>query len=133
MGKWKPKLRHGTTRTCLLWGNLCFKFPAFSSWEHFLLGILGNLKEKQFEVCLREIVPPIYFSLKGLVNITARAHVQSCDENNPDRFKYLHEYQSMIKGTEFNDIRGVLENLVELKIDSIGFWNGKIVVVDYGS
>lgn len=114
----------GSTRLVILIGNLAIKIPAFHSWKHFLLGLLSNMQESEFSKCIdmKDKLCPIKFYLPlGLLIAMPRVDV--------------------LKENELSDV--FLKNFiscnenyaipVEIKHDSFGYLNNKLVAIDYGS
>lgn len=111
----------GVTRNVFLLWNYAFKIPSVSEWRLFLLGLLANMQEVSFSKLNHPKFCPIVFYLPlGFMVVMKRARVM-CDN------EFDKEYMS--KWT-------VEENLTipcELKSDSFGYLDGKIVVFDYGN
>ena len=113
----------GTTRVTLIVCNkYVFKVPTITSYKLFLLGILGNLQEKQFSNLSRKLCP-VYFSFPfGLLNIMPYAKPLT-------REQYFNlDYQNFVYDSESN-----CQLPVEYKLDSFGIYSNRIVAVDYGS
>jgi len=118
-------MRCGHSRCVVLTKRLAFKFPILGSWKGFLLGLLGNMSEKEWtggdntsKLC------PIYFSVwGGFLNICPR-----CDEiTRKDWFAF--DYDNFIKFGDNNQYKFPIEE----KMDSFGMLNNKIVAIDFAS
>lgn len=125
------KVSRGTTRTVVLIFNLALKFPTFISWRMFLNGLLGNINEREFYQCIKEHAVPMLFCIPGgFLNVSVRCDVHPTDVTNAETFFHM---LARGKDDPANSIFKVLLEIVEYKADSVGVYDGKIVVVDYGS
>jgi hypothetical protein len=121
--------RNGTTRVVLLVGKYALKVPNFYCWRMFLEGLMGNMQERDFATMNMPEVAPLLFSLPGgWLNVMPRVEVKALDA--PDRFLYLDRFKEQLATSNHAEL---LANIVEMKVDSVGLWNGKVVAVDYGS
>lgn len=119
--------RNGIRRVLLI-GKYAVKFPNFFNWEAFLNGLLANMHEKTFDVMKMPEVAPVLFSLPGgWLSVMPRVDVKSSEE--ADRFEYLDQFKAMLL-TSTN--APILKNIVELKVDSVGLLDGRVVAIDYG-
>ena len=118
MGINEMGIRHGTTRTVLLIGRWAIKFPSAVEWRLFLQGLLGNLQERQFWTTKWPELCPVLFGCPGGWFLIMRRAIPLTRE----------DYENF-KGFDCED-RIVP---VEMKLDSFGWIDGKIVAVDYGS
>ncbi|MES2323237.1 MAG: hypothetical protein V4633_13315 [Pseudomonadota bacterium] len=117
------RFAYGTTRTVLLVGKYAVKFPATVEWRLFLLGLLANMQERKFSRCGWPELCPVLFSLPGgWLVVMRRAKNLSYDE-----------WMGFDAG-ELNAFVNRPEYAVpaELKMDSFGWLDGKLVAVDYG-
>jgi hypothetical protein len=119
-----PKVAYGTTRTVLLLWRYAFKVPAVVEWRLFLLGLLGNMQETKFSKCGWPELCPVVFSIPGGFLVVMRRAVPitreqwfELDEVALDEFMTTATYRLP----------------VELKMDSFGMLDNKMVAVDYGS
>lgn len=119
--------RSGVTRIVILIWKYAIKIPNFTySYQHFLWGLLGNINEVSTfkNKVTRNRVCPILFHLPlGLMVIMRRV-------------KILTDEEFLSHRDELEEILKVQEDWVittELKSNSFGWYNGKIVVTDYGS
>lgn len=114
--------RTGCTRiVCLLW-RWAVKLPNFTDgWRMFLKGLLANMQEAQFSRTKWPKLCPVVWSIPGgWIVIMRRAKVLTDDEFLqcvPDG--WIEEPDYIIPA--------------ELKSNSFGWLNGKIVAIDYGS
>lgn len=113
--------RRGATRLVFLTKRRVYKIPSLFSWKHFLLGLLANIQERQFgrlgwpELC------PVAWSLPGgwlVVMPRCRPMTRAeFDETDLEALASQPAYRVP----------------AELKIDSWGWLNGRLVAFDYGS
>lgn len=107
------KVIRSSTRTVLLAGSWAFKIPSFRSWDGFLRGLLANMQEAEFSLTEWPELCPVSFSIPlGLLVVMPYCRPLS-EEEWPDRGEYMVP--------------------VEMKPDSFGILEGRIVAVDYGS
>ncbi len=112
---------YGTTRAVFLTRRLAFKVPTPSHWQNFLLGLLGNMQERQFSTAGWPELCPVLFSLPGgFLVVMARA------EPLTDLEWSMLEYERYV---DREDYRVPVEN----KRSSFGVYRGKIVAIDYGN
>lgn len=111
----------GTTRVVFLIGRFAVKVPAVSEWRLFLLGLLANMQEVQWSAAGFPELCPVMWSIPGGVCLVMQ------------RARTLTE-------AEFNalDIKSWLDRgdyvvPAELKPDSFGYLDGRLVAVDYGN
>lgn len=117
-------LAYGTTRTVLLLGRYALKFPAMVEWRLFLLGLLANMQERTFSRTGWPELCPVLFSLPGgWMVIMQRARVLTDEEWLKLDSQEVHDF--------INKQDYIVP--VELKSDSFGWLNGKLVAVDYGN
>ena len=128
-------MEYGCTRFVILTKKYAIKIPQFKyKWRHFLLGLLANMQEVQFSKTKDERLCPVKFYIPGgwlLImprcepvpeNIFFNLDVtkfwpNSSEDYHPDNTCQRAEYNVP----------------VENKLDSFGYYNGKIVAIDYGS
>ena len=115
------RLAFGVTRNVILIGRFAFKFPAVSEWRLFLLGLLANMQEVVFSGMNHPKLCPVVCHLPlGFLVVMRRARVLTDGE---------FDRESMLAWkTEEN-----FEVPCELKSDSFGWLDGRIVAVDYGN
>lgn len=127
-------IKHGSTRSVILTKRYAIKVPTFYNWENFLYGLLGNIQEKLFaDVCKGFVAPILFYTPGGFLSVMPRCEVQSMDESNVNRFKDIDQWMIRLSREADADVKRILENIVEFKIDSVGIYNGKPVAIDYGS
>jgi len=101
-------------------GSWAVKFPALSAWHLFLLGLLGNMQERQFSKLGWPELCPVTWSIPGgWLVVMRRALPLTRDEFQDldfDEFRIKDEYTVP----------------VENKLDSFGWIDGRLVAVDYG-
>lgn len=115
------EIKKGATRTVFLIFGLAIKTPSTCSWKLFLCGLLGNMQESLFSKTKNPWLCPVLFSIPGGWLIVMRRA----------RSLTFQEFES-------TDIKAWLDSSyytipTEIKIDSFGKLNGKLVVIDYGS
>ena len=112
---------HGTTRFVILTKNYAIKLPTVVEWRLFLHGLLANMYERMNYQAFKDTASisyrlcPICFSLPGgwlVVMKRAKPLVR-------DQFQLVDQI-------DWTPIP------VEEKLDSFGWYDGKIVAVDYG-
>lgn len=118
------RLAYGCTRTVLLLGPYAFKFPAMVEWRLFLLGLLANMQERIFSRMGRPELCPVLFSLPGgWLVVMRRAKVLTDNEfldiSENDMQEFINQPDYIVPA--------------ELKSDSFGWLDGKLVAVDYGN
>ena len=114
---------YGTTRWVLLTRNYAIKLPTLIDWRLFLLGLLANMNERFFYLSFQKGSPelaqrlcPIVFSAPGGWLVVMR-RAQPLDRDDFElcaqiNWKYIP---------------------VERKPDSFGWFEGRIVAIDYGN
>jgi hypothetical protein len=114
--------RTGCTRIVLLTQRYAIKLPNFlNGWRLFLTGLLANMQERQFVATGWPELCPVLFSLPGGWLV-----VMPCVRvMNEDEF------------TTFDaaSFCGRLDGTVpaEMKSNSFGFLDGRVVAIDYGN
>lgn len=119
-----PWNHQGATRTVFVGRKRVYKFPHFTfSWKNFVMGMLANDQEKTFSTLegVDGLLCPILWSLPmGLLVVMPRCEVLSRDE-------WLEEHDSI------HESHVEVSNLVEMKANSFGWYEGRIVAIDYGA
>lgn len=114
-------LKKGATRYVLLTKTYAFKIPYLGRWKNFLLGLLSNMQEVEFNTMMDERLCPIVFHIPGgFLTVMPR-----CEE--------LTDKEWMEFSTHLQDESIMKLRFVETKKSSYGKLNGIIVAVDYGS
>jgi len=115
------RIAYGCTRTVWLIGPYAFKFPAGAEWRLFLLGLLANMQERLFSrTGWPELCPVIWSIPGGWLVVMKRVRVLTEDEfANLDLEKWVE--------------RGDYTVPAEIKHDSFGWLDGKLVAIDYGN
>jgi hypothetical protein len=116
------KLKYGTTRTVILTKNYAIKIPTFVTYKLFLNGLLGNMQEHLFWKHLKsyKLCPILFYIIGGFLLVMPRAKELTREEFfNLDFEEFMDEDKWLVP--------------VENKLDSFGWYKGKIVAVDYGS
>lgn len=105
-------------------GKYAFKVPQLSStWKMFLLGLVCNMQENQFGRMRDERMCPVIFSLPGGW-LTVMPRCEALER---------HDYYRFINTDIDIFFEGDFRVPVENKLDSFGWYKGKIVAIDYGS
>lgn len=129
------ELKHGCTRFVFLTKNYAIKVPQFKyEWRHFLLGLLANMQEVTFSKIKDERLCPVKFYIPGgwllvmprCIPITENVFF----DLDVTRF-WPNESEDYHPANECE--RANYNVPVENKQDSFGWFNGKIVAIDYGS
>lgn len=119
--RWAAWHFNRVTRTVLLLGPFAFKFPRVDhGWPMFLRGLLCNTQEAQFSRCaLPELCPVVWQIRGGFLVVMRRARPLTDAEwaAVPDDYAERPDY--------------VIP--VEMKRDSFGILDGRLVALDYGS
>ena len=114
-------LAYGVTRTVILIGNVAIKLPAMVEWRLFLLGLLANMQEALFSRTERpELCPVLWARPGGFLVVMRRARVLTDGE-----FLAL-DLEQWVQ-------RGDFTVPAEIKPDSFGYLDGRLVAVDYGN
>ena len=116
-------IAQGATRTVFLTRRYALKVPRLIEWRLFLYGLLANMQERKFWRHLRhEKLCPVLWSVPGgWLVVMPRVVSLTCEEfADVDHATFV----------QLDDI-GVIP--VEDKQDSFGWYEGRMVAVDYGS
>lgn len=118
--KWERK---GSSREVVLIGQWAIKFPKLYSWETFLWGLLANMQEIQFsKLNWPELCPIIWYIPGGFLVVMPRCKIlirnDFCEEKINEIFTNAKLHNRCLP--------------VEMKPDSWGFLNGRLIAVDYG-
>lgn len=113
-------IKHGATRTVILTKKYAFKFPYIRRYKNFLLGLLANMQELEFDSLNDERLAKVIYHLPcGFLIVMKRAEPLTWFDK-----KFLACFcAKRIKGFALP---------VELKQDSFGYIDGKLVAIDYG-
>jgi hypothetical protein len=115
-------IRDGITRTVLLTRNYAIKFPTLRMWpENFLRGMLANMQERYWRKETgrdARLCPVLWCAWLGFVLIMPRVRT----------FEWKRELHR--DSPFWNRFEGLP---LDAKSDSLGWHNGKFVLVDYGS
>ena len=114
-------LKAGVTRRVLLVGNLAIKFPRWYSWKNFLLGLLANMQEVKFSATGWPELCPVIFSLPGGFMVVMRRATEMTDD------------EFMARDMAYWIDRGNYVVPAEIKADSFGWLDGRLVAIDYGN
>ena len=112
----------GSTRNVFLTRHYAIKVPRFVEWRLFLHGLLANMQEAKWWKRLHhdKLCPVVFGMPGGWLLVMPRTVALSREEY------FSFDYPMFVQiGT------GVLP--VEHKLDSFGWYQGRIVAVDYGS
>ncbi len=122
-------IKRGTTRVTFLVGKYAIKTPNYRNWRLFLKGILANIQEHEFGRCgFSKLAPVLWISWGGFIVIMPRVEVKSGSAGKRCLRRWLINLSTLDYGE-----RMMYHNIVEQKVDSVGYYKGKIVAVDYGS
>lgn len=115
------RLEYGCTRTVLLFGAWAIKVPATVEWRLFLLGLLANMQETLWsKTGWPELCPVLWSVPGGFLVVMRRARVLT-DE----------EFMSLDLKTWINC--GDYTVPAEIKSNSFGYLDGRLVAIDYGN
>lgn len=113
------EIKYGSSRTVILTKNYAFKLPYIGRWRNFLWGLLANMQEVDFNTLNDERLAKVIFHLPaGFLVVMKRAEPLTTFNK-----KFFAEFCAKRKG---------LELPTELKKDSFGYIDGKLVAIDYG-
>jgi len=115
-------MKKGSTRYIFFIGKFVFKIPSLYTWKNFLWGLLANIQETEFSKVdkMKEKLCPIKFTLPlGILVVMPKVRILKDNELTKDEL------------TRFCTDDGFTIPS-ELKCDSFGYLNGKLVSVDYG-
>jgi len=126
------KSKFGCTRHVFLTKKYAIKIPQFRyEWKHFLQGLLANMQEVTFYTTKDERLCPILFYIPGgWMVVMPKCHPINREEffNMDMKRFYPHENnESNSKVVEDWDVP------VENKEDSFGWYEDRIVALDYGN
>lgn len=115
-------IKIGSTRIVFLTHRYAIKIPRFTEWRLFLHGLLANMQEVRFSrAAWIEKVCPVLFSLPGgWLNVMPRVKIMTADEYR------MIDVDTIVVTPDY-----VIP--AERKPDSFGYYNGRIVAVDYGN
>jgi hypothetical protein len=111
----------GTTRVVFLVSDIAIKVPACQEWRLFLLGLLANMQEKTFwSTRWPELCPVVWALPGGWLTVMRRATPITRDEYDElDLENWVNQKNYRVP--------------VEIKMDSFGWLDGRLVAVDYGN
>ena len=113
------EIKYGSSRMVILTKNYAFKLPYIGRWKNFLWGLIANMQEVDFNTLNDERLAKVIFHLPaGFLVVMKRA--EPLKEFNK---KFFAGFCARHKGFELP---------CELKKDSFGYINGKLVAIDYG-
>ena len=116
------RIAYGVTRAVLLVGPWAIKFPTvIYGWRLFLLGLLANMQERQFSRTGWPELCPVLWSLPGgwLVIMRRAKEMTALEFERIDLEKWVDRGEYVVPA--------------EIKQDSFGWLDGKLVAVDYGN
>ena len=115
-------MKRGSTRWVLFIGNYAYKIPSLKNISQFKWGLIANKHESNFYKAYdkKNKICPVVFSIPfGLLIVMPKIRVVKDNELSKE---YLTQHC-----TEPGYIIPA-----ELKCDSFGYLNSKLVVIDYG-
>lgn len=103
----------GITRTVILTKKYAIKIPKTSNgWKRFIEGLCSNMSENQcWNSCKSEHLCPVLFSFAGFVLVMPK--IKMLDKNSE-----IPKIHTTEPGSDLN-------------YNNYGYWNGKVVCVDY--
>jgi hypothetical protein len=110
-------IKKGSTRWVIQFKSIVIKIPSFRNWKDFLYGLIHNMEENRWSKWndnYDNVFCPVLFSFPG-------------------GFFNIMPYCYSLTGIEFKDIdfSDYKDLPVENKHDSFGWYQDKIVVIDY--
>lgn len=117
--------RQGCTRIVFLTKKYAFKIPTITTWEGFVLGLLGNMNERRWKDSPQDwfICPLLYSNRFGLLNIMPRCSPVK------HRGLYLTELKRICVLSPLPDDF----YMSDAKPQNYGTYKGRMVKLDYGS
>lgn len=114
-------IHYGSTRHVILVGEWAIKIPVIVEWRLFLHGLLANMQENKFsKFGWPELCPVLWAIPGGFLLIMRRARVLTdCEFIKLDMVAWVDRGDYVISA--------------EIKSDSFGYLNGKLVAIDYGN
>lgn len=116
------KIKKGSTRWVILTKRYAVKVPSLYSWTNFLWGLLANMQEVRFSKveAFSDKVCPVLFSIPlGFLLIMPKVKILT----GPEFLAFNAEGFLMCE-------EGFIP--AEIKRDSFGWLDGRIVAIDYG-
>ena len=118
-------VKHGHSRVVVLVGRLAIKLARMSKWKLFLMGMLSNVAEaelyrQQTKPCA-VLCPVLWSGFGGIVLVARRANALSEDVWRTWSAESLLRLMSSTRPSA----------RPEIKQDSYGILNGRVVAVDY--
>ena len=115
------KVAQGTTRIVFVTKHYAFKIPhLLNGWELFLHGLLANIQEKTFSDAKFDGLCPVKFYIwGGFLVVMPKARVFTEDDFKEfDFLEFCYRAEYVIPA--------------EYKHTSFGYWNHRVVAIDYG-
>ena len=128
------KIVQGRTRMVILTARYAVKIPQLKKYKNFLLGMLSNMQEVAMSKSHDERLCPVKTYLPfGLLLIMPK-----CDIVSEDIFESMDKSKFWPNESEDyhpkNTCERAMQNVpVENKPDSFGYFDNRIVAIDYGS
>ena len=119
-------IKKGSTRTVLVLNKIVIKFPTLSNYKLFIIGVLGNLIEKQLynNNPREDLGEVLYGSKTGLFLIMRKYKILSNDISWSELQDYIHnKYQ-------YDNLKEVM--ISDIKPSNWGMNGNNLVLVDYG-
>lgn len=115
-------MKQGATRNVFLTKRYAIKLPRWSEWRLFLQGLLGNMQEVNFwrQLKSNKLCPVVFSVAGGFLVVMARASEFSCSDYADFNFDSFVEADGWTIP-------------VENKQSSFGWFQGRIVAIDYGT
>jgi hypothetical protein len=114
------RVARGATRLVILTQNYALKVPSIESWELFLCGLLSNMSEKIWSGFAPQLCPVLWSIPGGFLNVMPRVDTLS---------RCLKED---IYEEHFGNKEDYTLEFVENKPHHFGYYQGRLVAVDYG-
>ncbi len=114
-------LRNGSTRWVLLIGRFAVKIPSLHSWKRFLNGLLANLQEVEFWGCKEmrpKLCPVLFYIPLGFLVVMPRVRILVDELSVEELERFCLDENFTVPA--------------EPKMDSFGWYEGRLVAVDYG-
>lgn len=117
------KITQGSSRIVFIFENYVLKIPSFKQYDHFLLGLLGNLRERKMSGRHPDLAKVCWCFPLGLCLCMERAYPIFVD----DWGKFKDELEVRYQDDEMKDFM-----LQDTKPSNWGIIRARRVKIDYG-
>lgn len=124
------EIKHGTTRTVILFHKWAIKIPLLKRYKGFLKGLLANLNERSiWHVCPNYFLPVLWSMPLGLVVVMPRV------KTTGQATWYLHAFMADLFHPNNDDNQEALDarRYCEYIASNFAMYKGKPMCIDYGT